>query len=349
MCGAAAGKAYADSPPPIDAAPSLTIARYVLIEARRGALPWLALAACSRRARAWPRSCAGRDHREHARCRRRWSPPCCAPAPRSWSRPTSSRASCAKRTTKASSWRSRCRCRARRGTSASCSASRAPAPCLATLFALPLLLWAKAPDLAAWWLSLAAEAALVAAAALFFASALGQTVSRRCRRRPASTSSRARFPRSRRSPPARSPSDSRRRRQAARWLVDAFALLLPRLDAVTRRRLAALRRARARLSSRRRWRALRNLLRAARRGRAVRLPAGATCDALPRTSARSPRFPAGSCALLAAGLAAQVGWRTALHAGAPARVRSAARALAPRRCALASLGEPAALARLAML
>ena len=47
---------------------------------------------------------------------------------------------------------------------------------LATLFALPLLAWAKPADLAAWWLALAAESALVAAAALFFASALGQTV-----------------------------------------------------------------------------------------------------------------------------------------------------------------------------
>ena len=44
---------------------------------------------------------------------------------------------------------------------------------IAALFALPLLAWAAPADLAAWCLALAVEAALVAAAALFFASALG--------------------------------------------------------------------------------------------------------------------------------------------------------------------------------
>lgn len=47
---------------------------------------------------------------------------------------------------------------------------------LACWFALPLLLWSRSADLAAWWLTLCAEAALVAAAALFFASALQQVV-----------------------------------------------------------------------------------------------------------------------------------------------------------------------------
>src|SRR3970040_259492 len=47
---------------------------------------------------------------------------------------------------------------------------------LATLFALPLLFWAKPADLGAWWISLVVETALAAAAALFFASALTQTV-----------------------------------------------------------------------------------------------------------------------------------------------------------------------------
>src|SRR5260221_2484800 len=47
---------------------------------------------------------------------------------------------------------------------------------LATFYALPLLIWARPADLAPWWLSLAAETALVAAAALFFASAMSQTL-----------------------------------------------------------------------------------------------------------------------------------------------------------------------------
>jgi ABC-type transport system involved in multi-copper enzyme maturation permease subunit len=47
---------------------------------------------------------------------------------------------------------------------------------LAALFGLLLLAWAAPAPLLAWVLSLAAEAVLVAAAALFFASALGQTV-----------------------------------------------------------------------------------------------------------------------------------------------------------------------------
>src|SRR6185436_14577619 len=47
---------------------------------------------------------------------------------------------------------------------------------LALAFPLPLPAWAKSPDLAAWALALAAETAVIAAAALFFATALGQTV-----------------------------------------------------------------------------------------------------------------------------------------------------------------------------
>ena len=104
---------------------------------------------------------------------------------------------------------------------------------LATLFALPLLVWAKPADLAAWWLSLAVETALVAAAALFFASALGADRCRRSPQPPACTCLRARCRRSRRSPAARSRVTAPRA-QAARWIVDALALLLPRLDAVTR-------------------------------------------------------------------------------------------------------------------
>ncbi len=103
---------------------------------------------------------------------------------------------------------------------------------LATLFALPLLAWAKPADLAAWWLALAVEVAMVAAAALFFASALGQTVSAI-----AATAGLYLLARSisaiqaiAGSPLAGDGASG----DTARWLVDAFALLLPRLDAVAR-------------------------------------------------------------------------------------------------------------------
>ena len=103
---------------------------------------------------------------------------------------------------------------------------------LATLFALPLLAWAKPADLAAWWISLAAETALAAAAALFFASALTQTVAAIAAaaslyvlgRAIAAIQAIAGSPLAGDSVPA----------QAARWIVDALSLLLPRLDAVTR-------------------------------------------------------------------------------------------------------------------
>ena len=103
---------------------------------------------------------------------------------------------------------------------------------LATLFALPLLAWAKPADLAAWWISLAAETALVAAAALFFASALTQTVAAIAAavwlyllgRSIAAIQAIAGGPLAGDSVPA----------QAARWVGDALGLLLPRLDEVTR-------------------------------------------------------------------------------------------------------------------
>ncbi len=103
---------------------------------------------------------------------------------------------------------------------------------IATLFALPLLAWAKPADLAAWWLALAVEVAVVAAAALFFASALGQTVSAIAAtiglyllaRSIAAIQAIAGGPLAGESASG----------QAARWVVDAFALLLPRLDAVAR-------------------------------------------------------------------------------------------------------------------
>lgn len=103
---------------------------------------------------------------------------------------------------------------------------------IAALFALPLLAWSKPADLAAWWLALVMETALVAAAALFFASALGQAVSAI-----AATAGLYLLSRSitaiqaiAGSPLAGESAGG----QAARWVLDAFALLLPRLDEVAR-------------------------------------------------------------------------------------------------------------------
>ena len=103
---------------------------------------------------------------------------------------------------------------------------------IAALFALPLLAWAASADLIAWCLALAAETALVAAAALFFASALGQTVA-------AITATAGLYLLARAISAIQAiaggplAGDSMAG-QAARWLVDALALLLPRLDAVAR-------------------------------------------------------------------------------------------------------------------
>jgi len=103
---------------------------------------------------------------------------------------------------------------------------------LSSLFALPLLFWAKPLDLAAWWSSLALELALVAAAALFFASALVQTVAAI-----AATAGLYLLGRSIAAIQAIAggplAGDSLAE-NAMRWIVDALALLLPRLDAVTR-------------------------------------------------------------------------------------------------------------------
>jgi ABC-type transport system involved in multi-copper enzyme maturation permease subunit len=103
---------------------------------------------------------------------------------------------------------------------------------ITTLFALPLLAWAKPMDLAAWWLALTAEAAVVAAAALFFASALGQTV--------AAISATlglyilARAISTMQAIAGGSLAADGAGGQAARWLVDGLALLLPRLDELAR-------------------------------------------------------------------------------------------------------------------
>jgi ABC-type Na+ efflux pump permease subunit len=103
---------------------------------------------------------------------------------------------------------------------------------IATLFALPLIAWAKPPDLATWWIALAMESAVVAAAALFFASALGQAVSAMAAvagfyllgRVMSAVQAIAGGPLS---------GDSTAG-QVMRWLVDALAAFLPRLDALAR-------------------------------------------------------------------------------------------------------------------
>jgi ABC-type transport system involved in multi-copper enzyme maturation permease subunit len=102
---------------------------------------------------------------------------------------------------------------------------------LASLFALPLLAWSAPGDLLAWWLSLCAEAALVAAAALFFALTLAQASAIAATaalyllaRSIAAIQAIAAGPLSEDTPAA----------ALARWVVDGVALLLPRLDSATR-------------------------------------------------------------------------------------------------------------------
>src|ERR1700704_6656205 len=103
---------------------------------------------------------------------------------------------------------------------------------LAVACAAPLLLWASAGTVALWALSLACECALVAAAALFFSMALAQLV-------PAIAATAGMYLLARAisaiqaiasGPLAESSFAS----EAARWTVQGVALLLPRLDAATR-------------------------------------------------------------------------------------------------------------------
>lgn len=103
---------------------------------------------------------------------------------------------------------------------------------LAALFALPLLLWAPPPAVAAWALSLALETALVAAAALFFAMSLSQPV-------PAIAATAGFYLLGRvmgtiQSIAAGPLTEDSAAQAVARWSLDAIALLFPRLDAVTR-------------------------------------------------------------------------------------------------------------------
>jgi ABC-type transport system involved in multi-copper enzyme maturation permease subunit len=103
---------------------------------------------------------------------------------------------------------------------------------LAVAFALPLLVWAPPAQVALWGLSLACETALVAAAALFFAMTLAQFV-------PAIAATAGLYLLARSiaaiqaiaSGPLAEASFAA---QLAHRALDAVALLLPRLDAVTR-------------------------------------------------------------------------------------------------------------------
>jgi ABC-type Na+ efflux pump permease subunit len=103
---------------------------------------------------------------------------------------------------------------------------------IAIVFALPLLAWAPPAAVALWGASLAIETALVAAATLFFAMSLGQLL--------AALSASAGFYLLARTMasiqaiaagPHRDDSIAQR---VAAWAVDGVALLFPRLDSVTR-------------------------------------------------------------------------------------------------------------------
>jgi ABC-type Na+ efflux pump permease subunit len=103
---------------------------------------------------------------------------------------------------------------------------------LAVLFALPLAPWTRALPLALWTVSLAVECALVAAAALFFSLSLAQLVGTisatlalyLLARSISAVQAIAGGPLSEDSLPGR----------AARGVVDVLAFVLPRLDAATR-------------------------------------------------------------------------------------------------------------------
>lgn len=103
---------------------------------------------------------------------------------------------------------------------------------LATLFCLPLLLWAPAPQVVMWAVSLTCEAALVAAAALFFAMTLSSVVG-------ALAATTGLYLLARAMPAVQAIGAGARVDEswpgwAARHVVDAIAFLLPRLDAASR-------------------------------------------------------------------------------------------------------------------
>ena len=103
---------------------------------------------------------------------------------------------------------------------------------LAAAFAVPLALWAAPGAVALWGLSLACECALVAAAALFFAMTLAQLV-------PAMTATIGLYLLARsigaiQAIAAGPLAEESLAGRLARYAVDAVGLLLPRLDGVTR-------------------------------------------------------------------------------------------------------------------
>lgn len=103
---------------------------------------------------------------------------------------------------------------------------------LATAFAAPMLLWSGAAGVGAWWLSLALEVLLVSAAALFFALALAQPAAAL-----AATAGLYLLGRSIGAIQAIAGGPHAQEGAlagAARWAIDAVALLLPRLDLATR-------------------------------------------------------------------------------------------------------------------
>lgn len=103
---------------------------------------------------------------------------------------------------------------------------------LALLFSLPLLAWAPASAVGAWALSLALECVLVAAAALFFSMTLANLVAAMAATAGLYLLARAAAAiQAMAASPLAEPAVGAR---AARALVDGIALLLPRLDAVTR-------------------------------------------------------------------------------------------------------------------
>ena len=100
---------------------------------------------------------------------------------------------------------------------------------LATTLAAPLLLWSSPAALAFWWASLAIEMALVAAMALFFSMALAGVV-------PAIAATAALYllGRSLSAIQAIAAWPLAERESPLRGIVDSLALLIPRLDAATR-------------------------------------------------------------------------------------------------------------------
>ena len=226
----------------------------------------------------------------------------------------------------------RCRFRAPRTTSDGSRASPPAAPLLAALFALPLLPWAPPGAVALWGVSLALEAALVAAAALFFAMTLAPA-RRRDRRDRRPLPARARHaPRSRRSPAT--PLAGRHAGPAG-WRA---APSTPSrsccrvLDAATRTDWL-LYDAPPPASTARRLAALAVYVVAAHRCRACSTSTGATSEL---RRAPLPRSRAGSCCSLGVASPRSSPGSAALGAGAPRRRRAAAGALARSALRLAA-------------